>query len=74
MDGKTVRRSHDTWNEKPAIHLVSAWASATGFVLAQTKVDDTSNEITAIPEVLRCLAIRRVCGDAGCHGLPASDC
>jgi predicted transposase YbfD/YdcC len=58
LDGKTVRRSYDTWNEKPAIHLVSAWASSTGLVLAQTKVDDKSNEITAFPEVLRCLAIK----------------
>src|ERR1051326_8095899 len=58
LDGKTIRRSHDTWNEKPAIHLVSAWASATGFVLAQTKVEDKSNEIMAIPQVLRCLAIK----------------
>jgi hypothetical protein len=53
LDGKTLRRSHDTWNQKPAMHLVSAWASATGLVLAQTKVDDKSNEITAIPDVLR---------------------
>lgn len=58
LDGKTLRRSYDTWSEKPAIHLVSAWASATGLVLAQTKVDDKSNEITAIPDVLRCLAIK----------------
>jgi predicted transposase YbfD/YdcC len=58
LDGKTLRRSHDTWNQKPAIHLVSAWASATGLVLAQTKVDDKSNEITAIPDVLRTLAIK----------------
>jgi len=64
IDGQTVRRSYDTWNEKPAIHLVSAWASANGLVLAQTKVEDKSNEITAIPDVLRCLARKRVCGDA----------
>jgi predicted transposase YbfD/YdcC len=58
LDGKTLRHSYDTWNQKPAIHLVSAWASATGLVLAQTKVDDKSNEITAIPAVLRCLALK----------------
>ena len=58
LDGKTLRRSHDTWNEKPAIHLVSAWASASGLVIAHTAVDDKSNEITAIPDVLRCLVIK----------------
>jgi hypothetical protein len=58
LDGKTLRRSHDTWNPKAAIHLVSAWASVTGLVLAQTKVDDKSNEITAIPDVLRTVAIK----------------
>jgi predicted transposase YbfD/YdcC len=58
IDGKTVRRSHDRANGKAAIHLVSAWASANRLVLAQVKVDDKSNEITAIPELLRALAIK----------------
>ena len=58
LDGKTLRRSYDSWNQKPAIHLVSVWASATGLVLAQTKVEDKSNEITAFPDMLRCLAIK----------------
>lgn len=57
IDGKTVRRSHDRTNGKAAIHMVSAWASANRLVLAQVKVDDKSNEITAIPELLRVLAI-----------------
>ena len=57
LDGKTVRRSHDRANGKAAIHMVSAWASANRLVLAQVKVDDKSNEITAIPELLRALAI-----------------
>lgn len=60
LDGKTVRRSHDRWNGKKAIHMVSAWASANRLVLAQVKVDDKSNEITALPELLRQLAL------AGC--------
>ena len=57
IDGKTVRRSHDRANGKAAIRLVSAWASANRLVLAQVKVDDNSNEITAIPELLHVLAI-----------------
>lgn len=57
IDGKTVRRSHDRTNGKKAIHLVSAWASKNGVVLGQVKVDDKSNEITAIPELLKMLDI-----------------
>ncbi len=57
LDGKTVRGSHDRATGKAAIHLVSAWASANRLILAQVKVDDKSNEITAIPELLRALAI-----------------
>jgi len=57
IDGKTVRGSHDRANGKAAIHMVSAWASANRLVLAQVKVDDKSNEITAIPELLRALAL-----------------
>jgi predicted transposase YbfD/YdcC len=55
IDGKTLRRSHDRANGKSAIHLVSAWASANHLVLGQLKVDDKSNEITAIPELLAVL-------------------
>jgi predicted transposase YbfD/YdcC len=55
MDGKTVRRSHDRHNGKAAIHMVSAWATESRIVLAQTKVDDKSNEITAIPDLLSVL-------------------
>ena len=55
VDGKTVRRSHDRANGKEAIHIVSAWASQSGVSLDQVKVDDKSNEITAIPQLLRML-------------------
>ena len=58
LDGKTVRRSHDRHQGTPAIHLVSAWAAEQRLVLAQTKVDDKSNEITAIPELLRALEVQ----------------
>jgi len=52
VDGKTLRRSHDRGNGVGAIHMVSAWASENGLVLGQRKVDDKSNEITAIPQLL----------------------
>jgi predicted transposase YbfD/YdcC len=58
VDGKTLRRSHDHHLGKQAIHMVSAWATANRLVLAQVKVADKSNEITAIPELLRQLAIK----------------
>lgn len=60
IDGKTARRSHDKAIGKEAIHLVSAWASEDGVAMAQHKVDDKSNEITAIPELLQLLRV------AGC--------
>ena len=58
IDGKTARRSHDKAIGKDAIHVVSAWASVNGITLGQRKVDDKSNEITAIPELLELLSIR----------------
>ncbi|MEI9897879.1 MAG: ISAs1 family transposase [Chthoniobacter sp.] len=58
VDGKTVRRSHDRARGRPAIHLVSAWASENGLVLGQIKIEEKSNEITAIPALLRALELR----------------
>ena len=57
IDGKTLRRSHDKSDDKKAIHMVSAWASANQVVLGQLKTEDKSNEITAIPRLLRLLDI-----------------
>ena len=57
VDGKTVRRSHDHANGQEAIHIVSAWAQKNRLVLGQVKVDEKSNEITAIPDLLRVLDI-----------------
>ena len=57
VDGKTLRRSHDKALGRGAIDMVSAWATANHLVLGQVKVDDKSNEITAIPELLRALEI-----------------
>ena len=56
IDGKTVRGSHD--GERSAIHLVSAFATELGLVLGQEKVKDKSNEITAIPELLKALHLK----------------
>lgn len=58
IDGKTARRSHDASKGKSAIHLVSAWATENGIALGQVKVDDKSNEITAIPELLKQLQLQ----------------
>lgn len=58
IDGKTLRRSHDSKSNKTAIHMVSAWANASRLVLGQVKTEEKSNEITAIPELLRVLDIR----------------
>ena len=57
LDGKTVRRSYDKGKDKGAIHMVSAWASQNRLVLGQRKVEEKSNEITAIPELLKVLDI-----------------
>lgn len=57
LDGKTLRGSHDQAIGKEAIHLVNAWAVTNGIVLGQRKVDGKSNEITAIPELLRLLNV-----------------
>ena len=57
MDGKTLRRSHDRTAGKEAIHLVRAWASENSLVLGQTRTDAKSNEITAIPELLKLLDV-----------------
>jgi predicted transposase YbfD/YdcC len=57
LDGKTARRSHDRGAGTAALHLVSAWASANGLVLGQRATDQKSNEITAIPALLRLLAL-----------------
>ena len=58
IDGKTVRGSFDKANEQSAIHMVSAFASKSRLVLGQQKVDDKSNEITAIPKLLKLLNLK----------------
>jgi predicted transposase YbfD/YdcC len=57
IDGKTLRRSHDHVAGKKALHMVSAWAVENRLVLAQLATEEKSNEITAIPLLLRQLAL-----------------
>jgi predicted transposase YbfD/YdcC len=57
IDGKCLRGSDDQKLGKRAIYMVSAWAAENEIVLGQRKVDEKSNEITAIPELLKLLAI-----------------
>ena len=57
LDGKQLRGSRDAAASLSAIHMVSAWACENRLVLGQIKVDDKSNEITALPELLRALAL-----------------
>jgi predicted transposase YbfD/YdcC len=58
VDGKTPRRSHDRANGLGALHSVTAWASEFGLSLGQVATDAKSNEITAIPELLRLVDLR----------------
>ena len=57
IDGKTLRHSYDRGGDQKAIHMVSAWATSQRLVLGQVKVDKKSNEITAIPALLKVLEL-----------------
>ena len=57
VDGKKARRSYDTASGKAALHMVNAWATENRVVLGQYNTEEDSNEITAIPELLRVLAL-----------------
>jgi predicted transposase YbfD/YdcC len=58
IDGKVLRRSFDRASGKSALHMVSAWGSEQRLVLAQMATDAKSNEITAVPKLLRMLALQ----------------
>jgi predicted transposase YbfD/YdcC len=58
IDGKVLRRSFDRASGKSALHMVSAWGSEQRLVLAQIATDAKSNEITAVPKLLRMLALK----------------
>jgi predicted transposase YbfD/YdcC len=76
IDGKAIRRSLDTANGQAAIHLVSAWGAANHLVLGQVATDAKSNEITAIPELLKLLDLTGAVvtiDAAGCQKKIAAD-
>jgi predicted transposase YbfD/YdcC len=58
IDGKTLRRSFDRAAGKSALHMISAWAVENGVSLGQRAVDGKSNEITAVPELLKLLELQ----------------
>lgn len=55
VDGKTLRRSFDRASNKTAVHMISAWSHASQMVLGQLATEAKSNEITAIPRLLKLL-------------------
>ncbi len=58
IDGKTLRRSGNKTACQKALHVINAWSCANGISLGQLKVDGKSNEITAVPEMLKQLTLR----------------
>ena len=60
LDGKTLRRSFDRAAGASPLHLVSAWAAEQRLVLGQVAVGDKSNEITAVPQLLKMLSLSGV--------------
>ena len=58
IDGKTSRRTGDARKGRPALHMVSAWASRQQLVLGQEAVADKENEIIAIPRLLKMLELK----------------
>lgn len=58
IDGKAARRSFTTKDRKNPLYMVSAWSCGNGLVLGQQKVNDKSNEITAIPKLLDLLDVK----------------
>ena len=58
VDGKTLRGAKEAGNKRSLIHMVSVWSASQHLVLGQKKVDEKSNEITAIPSLLKMLSLR----------------
>jgi hypothetical protein len=58
IDGKTLRGAKEAGNSRSFIHMLSAWSASHHLVLAQQKVSEKSNEITAIPPLLELLALK----------------
>ncbi|MEF1257300.1 ISAs1 family transposase, partial [Vibrio sp. M260112] len=58
IDGKTLRGSYNRDDRASTIHMISAYASSNKLVLGQLKTEEKSNEITAIPELIKLLDIK----------------
>lgn len=58
IDGKTLRSSYNRDDRASTIHMISAYASSNKLVLGQLKTEEKSNEITAIPELIKLLDIK----------------
>jgi hypothetical protein len=58
IDGKTLRRPHDSGNGLGPLHLVSAWATKSGKSLGQAVTEEKSNEITVIPELIERIDVK----------------
>ena len=58
IDGKTLRGSFTAADKSHALHLISAWATASGLTLGQLLVDSKTNEITAVPKLLRQIDVK----------------
>ena len=57
IDGKTIRGSRSVTENKKPVHIVSAWAAENGLVLGEIATEEKSNEITAIPKLLKMLEL-----------------
>jgi len=64
----------DKASNKAAIYMVSAWATENQLVFGQQKVDEKSNEITAIPKLTFAIKYYRSSDNHGCNGLPNGRC
>ena len=58
IDGKTLRHSFDHGDPESSLHLISAWADGSGLTLGQLLVDGKTNEITAVPKLLRQIDVK----------------
>lgn len=58
IDGKALRRSFAKHSGQAMLHLVTVWASENGLTLGQVACEEKSNEITAIPELLKLLSLK----------------
>ena len=59
IDGKALRRSHDEKNKLGPLFLVSAWSAQYGMSLGQLATENKSNEITAIPELIDLIDVKK---------------